>query len=202
MSCVFALLRQIKRRQVLPAIRFGTVPRFRAALHGGSVVAAEIGVDRHKIAYFGDTVNTTARLETLCRDLDEPILISAELLSRITALPPMCAPPISARMRCAAATRSWRSQRSPPSQSIRRAGTRRGVGVALLRQRHLQAVRRRRLTSGRGGAALPAARLIEHALPSSQSSGGRGGGRLAGRTALALLPAKAPCRGSRAGFLP
>jgi adenylate cyclase len=86
-SCVFALLRQIQKEAQFWQSRFGTVPRFRAALHGGSVVAAEIGVDRHKIAYFGDTVNTTARLETLCRDLDEPILISAELLSRITALP-------------------------------------------------------------------------------------------------------------------
>jgi adenylate cyclase len=63
------------------------VPRFRAALHGGQIVAGEIGVDRRKIAYFGDTVNTTARLENLCRELDSPILISAELLSRIPSLP-------------------------------------------------------------------------------------------------------------------
>ena len=52
------------------------------------MVAGEVGVDRRKIAYFGDTVNTTARLESLCRDMDTPILISAELLARIPALPP------------------------------------------------------------------------------------------------------------------
>ena len=49
--------------------RFGTVPRLRAALHGGSVVTAEVGVDRHKIAYFGDAVNVTSRIEALCRPL-------------------------------------------------------------------------------------------------------------------------------------
>ena len=51
------------------------------------MVAAEIGVDRHKISYFGDTVNMTARVETLCRELDAPILISAELLSHVETLP-------------------------------------------------------------------------------------------------------------------
>ncbi|MFI5015681.1 MAG: adenylate/guanylate cyclase domain-containing protein [Hyphomicrobiales bacterium] len=85
--CVFALMEQISQDAKTWRSQFGTVPRFRAALHGGFVVAGEIGVDRHKIAYFGDTVNTTARLETLCRDLDEPVLISAEVLSRIKALP-------------------------------------------------------------------------------------------------------------------
>ncbi|MBP1882736.1 adenylate/guanylate cyclase domain-containing protein [Sinorhizobium mexicanum] len=62
---------------------YGEVPRLRAALHGGTIVAAEIGVDRHKITYFGDTVNTTARLEGLCRTLDRQILISADLLRRM-----------------------------------------------------------------------------------------------------------------------
>ncbi|HVJ42807.1 MAG TPA: adenylate/guanylate cyclase domain-containing protein [Dongiaceae bacterium] len=67
---------------------FGQVPSFRAALHGGPIVTAEIGVDRHKIAYFGDVVNTTARLEALSRSLNEPALISDELLTRLPPLPP------------------------------------------------------------------------------------------------------------------
>jgi adenylate cyclase len=66
--------------------RFGQVPQLRAALHGGPIVTAEIGVDRHKIAYFGDVVNTTARLEALSRSLDEATLISSELLARLPAL--------------------------------------------------------------------------------------------------------------------
>jgi len=85
--CVFALLGKIARETPFWQAKFGVVPRFRAAIHGGPVVAGEIGVDRRKISYFGDTVNATARLESLCRELDAPILISAELLSRINALP-------------------------------------------------------------------------------------------------------------------
>lgn len=86
-ACVFAIEDAIARNAGAWEESFGLVPRFRAALHGGSVVTAEVGVDRHKIAYFGDTVNATARLEALCRELDLPVLISTDLLDRILSLP-------------------------------------------------------------------------------------------------------------------
>ena len=85
--CVFAIQQTIERDAATWLIRFGHVPSFHAALHGGAVVTAEIGVDRHKITYFGDVVNTTARIETLTRRLDAPVLISTALLARIPALP-------------------------------------------------------------------------------------------------------------------
>jgi adenylate cyclase len=86
-SCVFAIIDTIEASADRWLAEFGEVPRLRAALHGGSVVTAEIGVDRHKIAYFGDAVNTTARLEALSRELDAPIVISGDLLTRLPALP-------------------------------------------------------------------------------------------------------------------
>jgi adenylate cyclase len=86
-ACVFAILDAIEAEADGWRAEFGEVPRLRAALHGGSVVTAEVGVDRHKIAYFGDTVNTTARLEALSRTLDAPVVISADLLARLPALP-------------------------------------------------------------------------------------------------------------------
>ncbi len=63
--------------------RYGQVPQLRAALHCGHVVTAEIGIDYHKITYFGDTINTTARLEGLCKTLSRPLLISRELAAQI-----------------------------------------------------------------------------------------------------------------------
>ncbi|WP_315975754.1 adenylate/guanylate cyclase domain-containing protein [Phyllobacterium sp. A18/5-2] len=65
----------------------GQVPQFRAVLHCGWVVTAEVGLERHKIAYFGDVVNTTGRLESLSKTLGEPILVSADLLGSIQGLP-------------------------------------------------------------------------------------------------------------------
>ncbi len=81
--CVFDILQDIEANAEAWRKNFGQVPRLRAALHGGFIITAEIGVDRHKIAYFGDTVNTTARLEALCRSLKRPVLISTELAQRV-----------------------------------------------------------------------------------------------------------------------
>ncbi len=81
--CVFAILDEFETNADAWRKRFGQVPRLRAALHGGFIITAEIGVDHHKIAYFGDTVNTTARLESLCKSLNRPVLISSELAQRL-----------------------------------------------------------------------------------------------------------------------
>ncbi|MBB5572080.1 MULTISPECIES: adenylate/guanylate cyclase domain-containing protein [Rhizobium] len=81
--CVFEILADIEANAETWLKSYGRVPRLRAALHGGGIVTAEIGIDHHKIAYFGDTVNTTARLESLCKTLDRQVLISADLARRI-----------------------------------------------------------------------------------------------------------------------
>jgi adenylate cyclase len=62
-ACLFAILDDIRGNAQSWRRRFGQVPQLRAALHGGSVVTVEIGIDRHKITYFGDVVNTTSRLD-------------------------------------------------------------------------------------------------------------------------------------------
>ena len=86
-ACVFDVMDRIESEADAWRARFGTVPRLRAALHGGSVVTAEVGVDRHKIAYFGDAVNVTSRIESLCRPLGTEILVSDDLLARLAHLP-------------------------------------------------------------------------------------------------------------------
>ncbi|NLS03093.1 adenylate/guanylate cyclase domain-containing protein [Rhizobium sp. P32RR-XVIII] len=86
--CVFDILTAVEADAASWLKQYGQVPRLRAALHGGFVITAEIGVDHHKITYFGDTVNTTARLEGLCKTLNRPVLISSELAQRLT-LPEM-----------------------------------------------------------------------------------------------------------------
>ena len=67
--------------------RFGVVPSFRAALHAGPVVVGEMGDSKLEIVLLGDTVNTTARIEQSCRELDRSFLASAEALALVT-LPP------------------------------------------------------------------------------------------------------------------
>lgn len=87
LRCVFDFAATIKAQSSAWQARFGQVPQFRAVLHCGWVVTAEVGLERHKIAYFGDVVNTTGRLESLSKTLGEPILVSADLLGSIQGLP-------------------------------------------------------------------------------------------------------------------
>ncbi|NRP85099.1 Adenylate cyclase 1 [Ensifer adhaerens] len=81
--CVFNILNDIEANSETWLKSYGRVPRLRAALHGGSIVTAEIGVDHHKIAYFGDTVNIASRLEQLCKTLERQVLISSDLARRL-----------------------------------------------------------------------------------------------------------------------
>ena len=59
------------------------LPNFRAGLHAGAVVISECGSWRRQLAYFGDTVNVTARLQEYCKEAGRNLLVSADLLSHM-----------------------------------------------------------------------------------------------------------------------
>ena len=83
LRCCFAIDDRIAERADDYYQRFGVVPTYRIGLHGGPVVAAECGDDKQEIVYFGDTVNTAARIEQYCREAGRPLLVSAELLEQM-----------------------------------------------------------------------------------------------------------------------
>jgi len=63
--------------------QFGTVPRLRAALHAGPVIAGEVGGSRRAIVYHGDVMNITSRIEQATRDLEHKFLVSSDALERL-----------------------------------------------------------------------------------------------------------------------
>jgi len=66
---------------------FGTVPRFRGGLHGGTVTAGELGDLRRQIVFVGDILNTAARLEEYAKRAGLDLVVSDSLLRRLE-LPP------------------------------------------------------------------------------------------------------------------
>ena len=66
---------------------FGTIPRFRGGLHGGTVTGGELGDLRQQIVFVGDILNTAARLEEYAKRSSLDLVISGTLLERLT-LPP------------------------------------------------------------------------------------------------------------------
>ncbi|MGA8258694.1 MAG: adenylate/guanylate cyclase domain-containing protein [Arenicellales bacterium] len=81
--CVLAIQALVAARAQWYQGEFGTVPRFRVGMHGGPVVVSEIGDTKREIVYFGDTINTAARLEQMCKELHRDFLISGDLLRQV-----------------------------------------------------------------------------------------------------------------------
>lgn len=82
-ECYFAICDRIQNKAAAYQQAFGTVPMFRAGLHGGPIVAGECGDDKREIVYFGDTINTAARIQEACKEFQRPLLVSGELLARM-----------------------------------------------------------------------------------------------------------------------
>ncbi|MCJ7467560.1 MAG: adenylate/guanylate cyclase domain-containing protein [Maribacter sp.] len=61
--------------------QFKAVPEFKAGLHVGRAIIGEIGVIKRDIAYSGDVLNTTARIQSKCNELGASLLISENLLN-------------------------------------------------------------------------------------------------------------------------
>jgi class 3 adenylate cyclase len=83
LECFFAIQDTIAAKAELYRREFGLVPNFRAGLHAGPVVISECGDSRRQIAYFGDTMNVTARLQERCKEAGRALLISADLLDLV-----------------------------------------------------------------------------------------------------------------------
>ncbi len=86
--CVQLLEATIAERRGFYLARFGAVPEFKAGLHIGHVVAAEVGDRKSEIVFHGDVLNTTARIVGLCSSLDCDLLLSKFLAERLTEAPP------------------------------------------------------------------------------------------------------------------
>ena len=59
--------------------KYGVIPEFKAGLHGGKLMVAEVGVVKKELAFHGDVINTSARIQSECNVHNVAILISEKL---------------------------------------------------------------------------------------------------------------------------
>ena len=64
--------------------QYGMVPIFKAGVHAGKVMVAEVGELKSEISYHGDAVNTASRIQGLCNTYDSRLLISGSLFSELS----------------------------------------------------------------------------------------------------------------------
>ena len=79
--CFYEMQKSIMNKRETYLHRYGLVPGFKAGVHGGKVIAGEIGIIKRDITYSGDVLNTTARIQDKCNELGVQLMISDELLA-------------------------------------------------------------------------------------------------------------------------
>ncbi len=75
----YAFQRVVDRRSRYYRRKYGEVPKFKAGLHLGRVMVLQVGSIRREISYNGDTINTAARIESMCNEYKQDLLISGVL---------------------------------------------------------------------------------------------------------------------------
>jgi adenylate cyclase len=86
-KCIHAVLnarRQLQRYNYYFRRHYGVIPEFKAGIHVGEVTLGEIGVIKKDIAMSGDTMNTTARIQQTCSELNFTVIISKDFADGLT----------------------------------------------------------------------------------------------------------------------
>ena len=76
----FKIQEIINKKRATYQKKFGFVPEFKAGIHSGQVMITTVGKHKKEIAYHGDVLNTTARIEGKCNQLQQQLLISKDML--------------------------------------------------------------------------------------------------------------------------
>jgi len=64
--------------------KYGAIPAFKAGVHCGKVIASEVGNFGSEMAYHGDVLNTTSRIQGLCTKLGQEFLISEDYYQELS----------------------------------------------------------------------------------------------------------------------
>ena len=78
--CYFDYMNVLTSKSTYYENEYGLQPFFKAGVHLGEVIVAEVGLVKREIAYHGDVLNTTARIQSRCNELKQSLLVSDTLL--------------------------------------------------------------------------------------------------------------------------
>lgn len=86
--CFYEMKKGLLNRQVYFEEEYGFLPAFKAALHYGHVTTGEIGALKKEIFFTGDVLNVTSRIQDLCNQYKEELLISKDFFSVLQQMDP------------------------------------------------------------------------------------------------------------------
>ena len=80
-KCFFKMKYDLHNQKNKFIDKFNEHPTFKAGIHVGEVTTGEIGRIKKDVVFTGDTLNTTARIQSLCNELSVELLVSENLLN-------------------------------------------------------------------------------------------------------------------------
>ncbi|MBN1496060.1 MAG: adenylate/guanylate cyclase domain-containing protein [Spirochaetes bacterium] len=87
LECFFQITDRIDALREKYEKRYGVCPRFSAGIHCGNVVVGEMGDYKREVAFLGDVVNTTSRIQSECKASGRNCIVSDELKRELPAGP-------------------------------------------------------------------------------------------------------------------
>lgn len=83
LNLFFRIKKKVESREPYYLQKYGEIPRFKAAIHLGDVISAQIGEVKRELIYNGDVLNTTARIQEQCNVFGQELIVSGRLLKRM-----------------------------------------------------------------------------------------------------------------------
>jgi adenylate cyclase len=83
LKCFFTMKEALHHQNNYYQQHYGLLPDFKAGLHFGNVTTGEIGALKKEIAFSGDVLNTTSRLQNLCNQYQADLLVSSALVREL-----------------------------------------------------------------------------------------------------------------------
>jgi len=73
----------LKKRERYYGKKYKILPKFKAGIHYGKIMVAEVGSYKKELAFHGDVINTAARLQGCCNEFGKSLLISEDVLNKL-----------------------------------------------------------------------------------------------------------------------
>lgn len=79
-SLFFAFEARRKSKKNFYLQKYEIYPEFKAGIHGGPLMVAEVGFIKKELAYHGDVINTSARIQAECNKHNVSLLLSEKII--------------------------------------------------------------------------------------------------------------------------
>lgn len=79
----FAYLDRLNERKSYYQSKYKLIPEFKAGVNMGKVTVAEVGEIKREICYYGDTLNTAARIQSKCNEYQKNLLVAGKVIKAL-----------------------------------------------------------------------------------------------------------------------